>query len=270
MPCQRMLRRANQESGQPPLESQVKRFKICVSRNFLFSMKQPFLRLVHCCKRLSPLLAAPVALLLGQEQAKAVLTYNIFESDGDVVVQASGNLTLPSSPPLASLGCGSIDTGLLNGGISSTFAGICTGSGSLLDAYGVTGPESFDGTVDIDSGSSSSALSTLLIGDPDFSGSVFEISPFFAISQGYISGAPIASSSVFAGQTLAGLGFTINAGLIGTWTLAGSGDTIQLILGSPSASVPGPLPLLGAGAAFGWSRRLRRRIAPPAITSPDP
>lgn len=26
------------------------------------------------------------------------------------------------------------------------------------------------------------------------------------------------------------------------------------------ASVPGPLPLLGAGAAFGWSRRLRRRI----------
>jgi hypothetical protein len=26
------------------------------------------------------------------------------------------------------------------------------------------------------------------------------------------------------------------------------------------ASVPGPLPLLGAGAAFGWSRQLRRRI----------
>jgi hypothetical protein len=30
------------------------------------------------------------------------------------------------------------------------------------------------------------------------------------------------------------------------------------------ASVPGPLPLLGAGAAFGWSRRLRRRIKQPA------
>jgi len=29
---------------------------------------------------------------------------------------------------------------------------------------------------------------------------------------------------------------------------------------SGPASVPGPLPLLGAGAAFGWSRRLRRRI----------
>jgi len=32
-------------------------------------------------------------------------------------------------------------------------------------------------------------------------------------------------------------------------------------LGSgPSSQVPGPLPLLGAGAAFGWSRRLRRQL----------
>jgi len=30
---------------------------------------------------------------------------------------------------------------------------------------------------------------------------------------------------------------------------------------APSASVPGPLPLLGAGAAWGWSRRLRRRCS---------
>ena len=29
---------------------------------------------------------------------------------------------------------------------------------------------------------------------------------------------------------------------------------------SPTASVPGPLPLFGAAAAFGWSRQLRRRI----------
>jgi len=32
-------------------------------------------------------------------------------------------------------------------------------------------------------------------------------------------------------------------------------------LNIPSAGVPGPLPLLGAGAAFGWSRRLRKRLA---------
>ena len=35
------------------------------------------------------------------------------------------------------------------------------------------------------------------------------------------------------------------------------GLSIDQLSGEP---VPGPLPLLGAGAAFGWSRRLRRRL----------
>ena len=30
------------------------------------------------------------------------------------------------------------------------------------------------------------------------------------------------------------------------------------------SSVPGPIPLFGAAAAFGWSRQLRRRIKTPA------
>ena len=48
-----------------------------------------------------------------------------------------------------------------------------------------------------------------------------------------------------------------------------TGGTIASVTGSvsndptppPSSGVPGPLPLLGLGAAFGFSRRLRRRIA---------
>jgi hypothetical protein len=32
------------------------------------------------------------------------------------------------------------------------------------------------------------------------------------------------------------------------------------VLDAPGTDVPGPLPLLGAGAAFGWSRRLRQRM----------
>ena len=40
-------------------------------------------------------------------------------------------------------------------------------------------------------------------------------------------------------------------GTLGSWSLN--------LQGSSPASVPGPLPLLGAGAAFGWSRRLRKR-----------
>lgn len=40
-------------------------------------------------------------------------------------------------------------------------------------------------------------------------------------------------------------------GTLGSWSLN--------LQGSSPASVPGPLPLVGAGAAFGWSRRLRKR-----------
>lgn len=39
-----------------------------------------------------------------------------------------------------------------------------------------------------------------------------------------------------------------------------SGGTITIQVNDPASPVPGPLPILGAGAAFGFSRRLRRRI----------
>ncbi|MFM1798732.1 MAG: hypothetical protein RLZZ117_1010, partial [Cyanobacteriota bacterium] len=70
----------------------------------------------------------------------------------------------------------------------------------------------------------------------------------------YVSGSPIISSAVFNGLTLADLGLTPTSGTVGTWTLEGTGDTVNVNV------VPGPLPLLGAGAAFGFSRRLRQRI----------
>ena len=37
------------------------------------------------------------------------------------------------------------------------------------------------------------------------------------------------------------------------------------VLDAPGTEVPGPLPLLGAGAAFGWSRRLRQRVRQSSI-----
>ena len=44
-------------------------------------------------------------------------------------------------------------------------------------------------------------------------------------------------------------------------SLASADTWTQTITQTPLAPVPGPLPLLGAGAAFGFSRKLRRRIA---------
>jgi hypothetical protein len=45
-------------------------------------------------------------------------------------------------------------------------------------------------------------------------------------------------------------------------TSMASADTwTQVITQTAIPAVPGPLPILGAGAAFGFSRKLRRRIA---------
>ena len=42
--------------------------------------------------------------------------------------------------------------------------------------------------------------------------------------------------------------------------VANSLGTTYSITPGPASEVPGPLPILGAGAAFGFSRRLRHRI----------
>jgi hypothetical protein len=139
---------------------------------------------------------------------------------------------------------------------------ICTAPGTL-NIYSITGPTSFsNGDATFSNGSSSSGIPTAIQG---FTGII-------GLPSAYVSGTPIVSSATFNNQTLASLGFTISSGSLGVWALDGTSETIQVFLGPPSpsgAAVPGPLPLLGAGAAFTWSRRLRKRIAAPGITSPQ-
>lgn len=192
---------------------------------------------------LAPLAAASV--LGAQQPAKALLVYYIYEASGDVVVETSGSLSL-GDPDAAPSSCGA------TGAIVSSGAFICTGSNSsATNGYTLSsGPAFFNGTVDVTGASSVSGVTTVLDGGEEVR---------FLISNSY-SGGPIVSSATFNGTTLAGLGFTTTTGLIGTWTIASGGDQIQVFLGSPPAAVPGPLPLLGAAAAFGYSRRLRRRV----------
>ena len=80
---------------------------------------------------------------------------------------------------------------------------------------------------------------------------------------GYFPTGPDSSAKVPMLTTISGLSSS------GTWRLkisdVSGNDTGTLgswslnLQGSSPVSVPGPLPLLGAGAAFGWSRRLRKR-----------
>jgi len=216
-------------------------------------------------KRFKPLLAAPAALLLIQGQAKAVLTYNIFESGGNVVVRASGSLNLPNS----------FDTfGICsNAGEWKAPSYSCTGSYPIQSVYYLSGSDVLPGTANIIA-DSVSGIPTVLAPGP-----TFYSFPVFTIDLGYTSG-NIASEAIFFGKTLAGDFGITTTGLVGTWTLQPANgsdpytdnDTIQFFVGAPTpptVATPGPLPLLGAGAAFGWSRRLRKRIAAPLITPPQ-
>ena len=205
----------------------------------------------------SALAAIPATLVLvaagsWRQPAQAVLTYNIFENGGDVVVQTSGSLNLPTST-------GTRDC-VNNGVLWSEYAVVCTGNAAESPSYSVTGEQSFTSAGDVVNqiASSAAGITTNLDG----------FSSLFAIDSSYVSGSPIISSSTYSSTTLSALGFTATSGLIGTWTLAGTGDTINIVIGPP-AEVPGPLPLLGAGAAFGFSRRLRRRISASQATLPQ-
>jgi len=218
-------------------------------------VKLAFHQLPSFFERLLPLLVAPAALLLGQGQAKAILNYHIFESAGDVIMQTSGSLDFTGlSPVVNSSECN------LDGAILSAYAVLCTGNDvGYRPFYLISGPTFFNGTVSAYPASSASGMHTSLVGNRSI----------FFIDSAYTSATPIVSSATFNGQTLASLGFT-TTGLIGTWSLVGTSETINVILGNPpAAAVPGPLPLFGAAAAFGWSRRLRKRIAAPLSTPPQ-
>jgi len=223
-------------------------------------------------KRLAPLLAAPAALLLSQGQAKAVLSINIFDDGPNLKVLVQGSLSqIPQG--MSQTSCGN---NYLVGEFhfSSVNSSICSGGTNVIITYPIASATTgFGGT-------------GALIAD-SFSGSSFR----FASSAGdilaneiglekppglfaqYVPGTPIFSSATFNGKSLASQGFTAR-GLVGTWNLVGTSETINVCIGSDpcspaSSSVPGPMPLLGAGAAFGWSRRLRKRIAAPLITPPQ-
>jgi hypothetical protein len=201
-------------------------------------------------------LAVLGAITLSAGDAKALLIYNIFESGGNVVIQSSGSLQLSGANLADASACNVTDLEPAN-------ARFCTGVQPLNPSdflrYSITGPASFSSNSNTNFyyANSSSGILTLLYGGQ---GS-------FSIASGYVNGTPIVSSATYNGKTLADLGFSQSAGLIGSWTLSGSGDTINVVLGP--AAVPGPLPLFGTAAAFGWSRRLRRRIGAASTSAPE-
>jgi hypothetical protein len=93
-----------------------------------------------------------------------------------------------------------------------------------------------------------------------------QASPLFAFTStlSNLPGGPLVSTGANVGPSSFTSGSTSSSVLI-SWAQGSSlneayGSSLRLTTNPPSiTAVPGPLPLLGAGAAFGLSRRLRRR-----------
>lgn len=190
----------------------------------------------------SLLAASTLAFFVDANPADAALEYKVYESLGNLIVETSGSLNLPS--PAGTGNCGG------GGVIAPTIGFMCTGPNVTYPVYQISGPSTFTGTADLYPGTSISGIST---------GVVAGIGRF-VMDSSYVSGSPIVSGATYAGQTLASLGLTESSGTLGTWTLAGTGDTISIKVVAATSAVPGPLPVLGVGAALSFRRHLRKRI----------
>jgi len=199
------------------------------------------------------LISAPVALLLSADPAKAILNIAIFDDGPNLKIEVTGCLS-ELGPQIGNSTCD------LPGRLFSP-AIICTGILTDSQLYSISGPAGFGGTAHLF--------------PADFvSGPFFGINaaspPIIGIDPIYVLGQPFLSSATFNNTSAAAQGFTV-PGLVGTWTIDGTSESINLFVGpspTPPSAVPGPLPLFGAGAAFGWSRRMRRRIVASVSTPP--
>jgi hypothetical protein len=126
-------------------------------------------------------------------------------------------------------------TGSDNGGFSGFFGNVNT---DYTIAAGLAGPVSFDWSYSSSDCCNYDGFGYLLNGN------------FTQLAQNDSQGSGSTQFNVLAGDTFGFRVFALdNAGSPGVATISNF-----------SAPVPGPLPLLGVGAAFGYSRCLRRRI----------
>jgi hypothetical protein len=158
----------------------------------------------------------------------------------------TGTLTPPPSSPLAQARVQFSFVGTWNTSFNI--------SGISLQGDGITGSLSFS---DVTVSSSPSAFSSN--------------------TTAWVNLSTTIASVDFAANPLSKLSFTIPAGAATsgatitariqyqdaaeTQLLTSGGNILSAATGGGGAGVPGPLPLLGAGAAFGFSRSMRRRIA---------
>jgi hypothetical protein len=191
--------------------------------------------------------------LIGAGSARALVVVTVSEVWGDVVMNGSGSLNVSA---LTYIGGTAISYGI--DPITSTFLANYGPQTSLYQGQFSLPTNLGPGTANI-LPSSGSGDSFGIAFYADVAGGTYVQTPtlFAPNGGGYTNGAPIISTSIYSGHTIASLGLT-PGNYTWSWGSGATADSITMQIGSPAA-VPGPLPVLGAAAALAWSRRLRRR-----------
>lgn len=152
----------------------------------------------------------------------------------------SGGILFALQPPDSNFPSGVWVVGPLFSG------GTAAASGTFDYSITITDPNySFESTLIAWSGGSNSSAIKQFFTDATFT---IPAPGYPTVSTNSISGPPYFTSTLPSGVSTLYVRDTYNA------------DVSILYNGFTQQQVPGPLPVLGAGAAFGFSRRLRRRI----------
>lgn len=199
-------------------------------------------------------LAASVALFSGlsAQPARAFVQITLTETSSGVNAAITGSANLDGLTLVDRVGLG----GTFIGGSSPGQTDYITVAGAADSYLGLVGPLSFGaglgtttpaGGIPLSGGGFALSLGILSGGFPLPNAQL-------ALPSGYSSGDPLNASASWDGETLATLGLTPGS-FEWTW---GTGPNQRVNLSI--VPVPAPLPIFGAAAAFGYSRKLRKRI----------
>lgn len=202
------------------------------------------------------------ALGTAMQPANALLEISIVQGGTNINVSGKGSLDLSNFTQIST--SSRLDPNSLLFGSLATIATSASNVG--IDGTIWNGFQSFPA----DFGGGLFLTGTNQSGDPFFV--TGNTNPQFILPNTYTSGDLISFSFIIANRTLAGTGDSSTPPLQDgnyQWLSTNGQDSIDVCIGTACPQVPVPLPVLGAAAAFGYSRKLRNRIASARAAQPS-
>lgn len=192
--------------------------------------------------------------LAAPQPSKADLIFEFAQVGPDVVLSSSGSFAQLGIPQVVGF------ESFVGAGLVPVAAGVYQGPlisiPFTIDAY-LFNPSGADGLGPGPGGFPLVEATASSGGFYTFVGGTLGEDGYIELETGYSPGTPLSGSLSFANSTFQSLGLTPGEYI---WTMVGAEEEKVIIrIPGAAAGVPGPVPLLAAGAAFGWSRRLRHR-----------